>query len=469
MTLAGLLLYAMAWNTNAVISNFSEGRTSHSLFISANNHEVFTMGVNNSRGFMGVYAPSYNTTPFQKVPITTGIIHAKSVVATQLKSYVLTEGKEVYVWGTDTITNKSANTPLKFSLSNVIDMAATEKQVAFVIDNDGDGVGSLMVSDLISDKYYPDMTDIVQIAAGWSNYTQEGFFIILKKDGTVYAMGANSRGQLGVGDLKSRADPVRVAYLTHVVAISAGAAHSIALHDDGTISTWGENVCDSTVSPSLLVSGPFSLAGCAKLGYVNKTNTYVPQKVPGITDVIKVSAGFYDTTLLTKEHTIMVTGFHNYSFSYQCLGINPGRPIVPPPPQLCPNKAYQGVNLFSTSFMKLPVFNVADVTGTGVLHFITLNDGTLTVWGRMVPFGDAGDGSGNDSYFPVNVAPAAPVSNYKVILDGTPKLLCAANQTIINGVCTNNSTDNTQDCKNGYGYGDTNHCHIKTNNVNKGN
>ena len=66
--------------------------------------------------------------------------------------------------------------------------------------------------------------------------------VINTTDGTVWAWGANGSGQLGVGATDaSRPTPQRVGSLTGVVAVAAGAGHSLALTRDGTLWAWGGN------------------------------------------------------------------------------------------------------------------------------------------------------------------------------------------------------------------------------------
>jgi alpha-tubulin suppressor-like RCC1 family protein len=108
-----------------------------------------------------------------------------------------------------------------------------------------------------------------QIAAG------DGFTISLKADGTVWAWGDNSFGQLGLGDTVGRLAPTQVLggyrctecgrttsqgaqddpctlttgcnglltgeYLTDIVAISAGTNFAMALDKNGVVYTWGGN------------------------------------------------------------------------------------------------------------------------------------------------------------------------------------------------------------------------------------
>ncbi len=69
----------------------------------------------------------------------------------------------------------------------------------------------------------------------------------LKADGTVWAWGRNSKGQLGDGTSIDRYSPVQVidpsdstGYLSGVLGISGGdGAHSLAVKSDGTVWAWG--------------------------------------------------------------------------------------------------------------------------------------------------------------------------------------------------------------------------------------
>ncbi|HKZ79229.1 MAG TPA: chitobiase/beta-hexosaminidase C-terminal domain-containing protein, partial [Pyrinomonadaceae bacterium] len=67
--------------------------------------------------------------------------------------------------------------------------------------------------------------------------------VALKADGTVWTWGTNEHGQLGTGllDVTYSSRPVRVTNLSSVVAIAAGASHTLALKSDGTVWVWGWN------------------------------------------------------------------------------------------------------------------------------------------------------------------------------------------------------------------------------------
>ncbi|MCU0781267.1 MAG: cadherin-like beta sandwich domain-containing protein, partial [Akkermansiaceae bacterium] len=70
--------------------------------------------------------------------------------------------------------------------------------------------------------------------------------LVLCDDGTVYGWGANDGGQLGDGSTTHRSTPVAVqtgGVLAgrRVTAIAAGRTHNLALCDDGTVVSWGNN------------------------------------------------------------------------------------------------------------------------------------------------------------------------------------------------------------------------------------
>ena len=85
------------------------------------------------------------------------------------------------------------------------------------------------------------LTDVTGISAGGDHSAA------VKEDGTVWAWGSNSRGQLGDGTTTSSESPVQVlgpggvGFLTGVKAVHAGRTHTVVLKDDGTVWAWGDN------------------------------------------------------------------------------------------------------------------------------------------------------------------------------------------------------------------------------------
>jgi alpha-tubulin suppressor-like RCC1 family protein len=78
----------------------------------------------------------------------------------------------------------------------------------------------------------PGLTNVLQLTAGATHS------LALHSDGTVSSFGYS---RLGLGDSTTRNTPVKVPGLTYVLQLTAGAAHSLALHNDGTVSAFGRN------------------------------------------------------------------------------------------------------------------------------------------------------------------------------------------------------------------------------------
>jgi len=90
-----------------------------------------------------------------------------------------------------------------------------------------------------STSYYPApapaLTNIIGISGGWFH------ILAMKSDGTVWAWGNNSNGELGDGTTVNRWNAVQVLNATNIVAVSGGDSHSSALASNGTIWKWGRN------------------------------------------------------------------------------------------------------------------------------------------------------------------------------------------------------------------------------------
>ncbi|AEC03053.1 fimbrillin family protein [Parasphaerochaeta coccoides] len=73
-------------------------------------------------------------------------------------------------------------------------------------------------------------------------FTGNHHTIIQKKDGTFWATGLNDYGQLGLGDTNNRKTPVRITSMgSDVVAVSGGENHTMFLKNDGTLWAVGNN------------------------------------------------------------------------------------------------------------------------------------------------------------------------------------------------------------------------------------
>jgi alpha-tubulin suppressor-like RCC1 family protein len=119
-------------------------------------------------------------------------------------------------------------------------------------------------------------------AGGLSSVT--GHVLALLDNGTVMGWGRDGLGQVGYGAASNRSvtSPVAVKGLSSVVAVSAGATHSLALLSNGTVMAWGSNAHGQLgLGPGPEVCG----------GRATACST-IPRPVGGLRDVTAVSAGF---------------------------------------------------------------------------------------------------------------------------------------------------------------------------------
>lgn len=141
----------------------------------------------------------------------------------------------------------------------------------------GDGTTSETVVTLKNPRPVPGLAGVTAIAAG------DNHRLAVRSDGTVWAWGANSEGQIGNGAFSTSgcgcvATPVQIAGLGGVTALSGGSEHSIALKSDGTVWAWGR---DSEAQ----ASGSTATCGAGQPCRVS------PAQVPVLTDVLTIAAG----------------------------------------------------------------------------------------------------------------------------------------------------------------------------------
>jgi alpha-tubulin suppressor-like RCC1 family protein len=128
-------------------------------------------------------------------------------------------------------------------------------------------------------------TGIIAISAGYY------YSLALKSDGTMLAWGNNSRGQLGdSATLADKPTPVAVSGASEIVAISAGAEHSLALKADGTMLAWGLDVDGQLGDNAQLV------------------DQLLPVPVTNATGIVSIVAGINHSLALTSSGNVLAWG-----------------------------------------------------------------------------------------------------------------------------------------------------------------
>lgn len=159
-------------------------------------------------------------------------------------------------------------------------------------------------------KQIPGLTGVVSVTATWSAT------FVVKTDGTVWAWGYNSVGQLGLGtaggsgcDLQAPdcvvLSPTQIPGLTGVKEIVGGTASTTyALAGDGTVLSWGFNgagqLGDGTVGSDCDTP---EAANCAR---------FSPGPVTGLTDVVDVAGGTNHGLAVRADGTVWGWGHNGY-------------------------------------------------------------------------------------------------------------------------------------------------------------
>lgn len=199
----------------------------------------------------------------------------------------------VYTFGNSFYGDKKVNSqPVKINISNIKSMTAG-KDFAVFIDNNGSiwGLGANNCGQLgtgdTKDADSPvslKATDFTANDTAYKISVGNGHNLFIKKDGTVWAWGENTYGQLGNGNNENSDYPVQVDKLTDVAEISAGDGFSVAIKKDGTVWAWGKN-------------------NRGQLGNGTKIDSNVPVQVNLESQAVTISAG-YNHVLMVDSNEI---------------------------------------------------------------------------------------------------------------------------------------------------------------------
>ncbi|ACL06695.1 regulator of chromosome condensation RCC1 [Desulfatibacillum aliphaticivorans] len=196
--------------------------------------------------------------------------------------------------------------------------------------------------------------------------------LAVASDGTVWAWGSNSDGQIGDGTLKNRQNPRQVMRfgkpLAGVKAVAAGFAHSLALSVDGTVWAWGDNEFGQ-------------LGDCSD--YDRKAPVQVMHSVDRPLDnVVAIAAGRAFSLALTRDGEVWAWGNNGVGQ----LGMGPHNGFVRDP---LPVRAANGV----------PLKGVRAITANGRHSLALMNDGSVLAWGAG-DRGQLGQGAQNHEDHP---------------------------------------------------------------------
>ncbi len=196
--------------------------------------------------------------------------------------------------------------------------------------------------------------------------------LALRSDGRVASWGYNLQGQLGLGDYDHRHTPLIVPAIgalegKTVVAVAAGAYHSLALCDDGTVASLG-----------------FNNHGQLGNGTRETSAVSVAVRLDGVLAgkrVVAIAAGSYHSLALCSDGTVAAWGYNDEGQLGDGTSAGSAEPVVT-----------------SIGGRKAVMIRV------GQYHTLALcDDGGLMAWGYNGR-GQLGDGTTSDRHLPVDIS-----------------------------------------------------------------
>ncbi|MCD9024543.1 stalk domain-containing protein [Cohnella silvisoli] len=238
--------------------------------------------------------------------------------------------------------------------------------------------------------------------------------VAVAKDGTVWSWGNNSLGKLGLGkSVKQSKIPVKVMGIDNVIDIDAGINHTVALRKDGTVWVWGDN------SKGQLGDGSFTSYTAENGGgarYIAEDrNAFQPQQVPNLTGIIGVSATYGGVIAWDRDGSLWSWGDSYMGLSYSGMNVEAEKKKLTPQKNEFINNAVsvttkgqllavlsrdgtiwtQGYNEYGQlgdgkrsgppATVHVPgLTNVVRLDTTGYTAVAFLNDGKVLEWGQAL-------------------------------------------------------------------------------------
>ncbi len=298
-TTLGVLSVGMALtygSTNSFAQTISAG-TAHTAAICFNDSVVRDWGAN-ANGQLGLNDTTQETSPLKvHGPGNVGFLgHIKQIVIRENFSLALMNDSTVWSWGYNGDGELGNN-------------STGERMVPVQVHGPGN-VGFL--------------TGITQISGGYAHA------IALKSDGSVWAWGDNTNGELGDSTTTNRLTPVQVhgllnfGFLTGVTQIAAGQQYNLAIIAGGNVLSWGLDTNGELGDGTLIDKHvPVQVHGPGNIGFLNTITSIAAGGQHGL--ALKVDSTVWawglnvngelgDNTVKIDSLPAQVHGFNNFGF-----------------------------------------------------------------------------------------------------------------------------------------------------------
>jgi len=274
----------------------------------------------------------------------------------------------------------------------------------------GDPTGASSSSAPFAIAGLADIVDVSQCSASAPNASYA-----LKSDGTVWAWGDNSHGQLGDGTTTSRYQALQVSGLPTITSISAGADQAVVLDSNGDVWTWGGMVAQWDVTQrvphkvagvsnavmavasqfdryatgaAILADGTLWMWGDAtsgQLGAAASGRTMSAFQVSGVSEAKTVALGYNHVLLVLADGTVLSRGGPTSQVWGYWGELGDGT--------MTPHLDFASVS---------GLYGVVQVAAGAHSSYAMLGDGALRGWG-INSYGGVGDGTNTDRSSPAVV------------------------------------------------------------------
>lgn len=274
--------------------------SAHAAFIDTNCH-VWMWGFNNAGQLAATPGMSDKPAPAR---IVNSLPPLRDIVVALDHTLGISEDRRSYVWGSNEYLtcggdggSYSPRPQLVAALHDVQSISASKYVNAFLLGN-----GSVYEQGCINRKAHEvsevpirvsGLPKIQAIAVGSAHR------LALSISGEVYAWGETDlTGQQGATKGEIRPMPIKVDGLPRIIAIAAGAWHSVALDSEGAVWAWGSNQ-------------EWQLGLPVQLRTANEGHppmVAAPARVAGLPRVRAIAAGWFSTIALTEDSKVFIWG-----------------------------------------------------------------------------------------------------------------------------------------------------------------
>ena len=308
--------------------NAISGGTSFSLALKSNDGSIWTWGLGNN-GQLGD-----NTIANKSSPVSVVGAHSFSAISAGSQSAfslaLKSNDGSTWAWGLggggrlgdNTVANKSSPVSVVGAHSFNIIVAGTSHSLAVKSSDGSAWAWGFGTSGQLGDNTILSKSSPISVvgAHSFSSISAGNTFLVALKgnDGSIWAWGLASSGQLGDNTITNRSSPVSVVGAHSFSSISAGIAHNLALKgNDGSAWAWGNGgsgrLGDNAAANR---SSPVSVVGAHSFSSISAGNLYTLGLKGNDGSAWAWGNGgsgqLGDNTLTNKSSPISVVGAHSF-------------------------------------------------------------------------------------------------------------------------------------------------------------